>query len=149
MWRVPVTSLISMLPLGICRSSACPYTLRVSLSNAQLAGDVRHAGVHVGIVPQRQEHPCICSQAEGAEEGSDEEEAPHKGGAKAGKRPAARKRGGKAGKRGRNIFIDDAAEEDDDVSCLSSWCAVGKRLPGNLLRAVWHIHSMRIKHATI
>lgn len=73
--------------------------------------------------PTRPNLPCLRLQADegGEAESEEEDEAPHKGGAKAGKRPSARKRSGKAAKRSRNIFIDDAAEEDDDVSCCTTF----------------------------
>lgn len=61
-------------------------------------------------------------RAGGAIESSDEEEAPRKGAAKAGKGRGRGKGKKDAGKRGRNIFIDDAAEEDDDVSRLHFGC---------------------------
>ena len=48
-----------------------------------------------------------------AGESSDEEEAPRKGAAKPRKSRAKKSGGDKGGKRARNIFIDDAAEEDD------------------------------------
>jgi hypothetical protein len=53
---------------------------------------------------------------DGAEDDSEEDEAPRKSATKAAKRGSGQKRPAKAAKRSRNIFIDDAAEEDDDVS---------------------------------
>ena len=68
--------------------------------------------------------PCAKSRSavqadDGGEDDSEEDEAPRKGPKKAAKRGGVQKRPAKAAKRGRNIFIDDAAEEDDDVSGLA------------------------------
>jgi hypothetical protein len=69
----------------------------------------------------REESPCTAVQADaGAEDDSEEDEAPRKSATKAAKRGGAQKRPGKAAKRSRNIFIDDAAEEDDDVRVYAS-----------------------------
>lgn len=68
----------------------------------------------------REESSRAAVQADaGAEDDSEEDEAPRKSATKAAKRGGAQKRPGKAAKRSRNIFIDDAAEEDDDVRVCS------------------------------